>query len=155
MQRNFQTIKSQGEQDKAKGKVFHAPAKIKCAKTVFICFIPILEWLYRKCSCKKLKLFLNMVSWWFRNNCKYMLWIFLNTYIYIYVCDTHTHIYTQSCKKCIRLLVQVCSNTMSTFEHMWQKQNHFPNMASAAQLRESNSQISAPCILSSPVLTSF
>lgn len=93
MQRNFKTIKSQGEQDKAKGKVFHAPANIKCAKTVFICFIPILEWLYRKCSCKKLKLFLNMVSWWFRNNCKYMLWIFLNTYIYIYVCDTHTHTY--------------------------------------------------------------
>lgn len=68
---------SRGEQNKAKGKVFQCTCKDKCAKTVFIYFIPTLEWLYRKCSCKKIKLFLNMVSWWFRDNCKYMLWIFL------------------------------------------------------------------------------
>ena len=47
------------------------------SRWVFIYFIPTLEWLYRKCSCKKIKLFLNTVSWWFRDNCKYMLWIFL------------------------------------------------------------------------------
>lgn len=106
--RNWETCKGNFRQSKVgvsgirqKGKCSSALAKIKCAKTVFIRFIPLLEWLYRRCSCKKLKLFLNMVSWWFRNNCKYMLWVFF--YIYIY---THSESY----EKCIWLLVKVCQS---------------------------------------------
>lgn len=85
-----------------------APAKIKCAQTVFICFIPILEWLDRKCSCKNLSLFLSMVSWWFRKMCEYV----MNLLKYIYI--------LRVVKKCFWLywFKFVWVYTMGTCQHL-------------------------------------